>query len=76
MKTVLFLSIAVLAACSQADKHPTMLGDCDVCTPVIGGGTGGGGDSGVDASGDDGAASDAGSDVDLADVIDLDGPSE
>lgn len=53
-----------------------MLGDCDVCTPVIGGGTGGGGDSGVDASGDDGAASDAGSDVDLADVIDLDGPSE
>lgn len=77
MKKLLFLSLAlglVGLACSQAEKHPNMLGDCDVCTPNVGGGTigeAGATDSGVDGDASDAAPSDGG-----ADVIGLDGADE
>ena len=78
MKKLLFLAlglgvVGLAAACSQAEKHPNMLGDCDVCTPVIGGGTigeAGAKDSGVDADAGD-AAQDA-----PPDAINLDGAGE
>ena len=81
MKKLLFLSLAlglVGFACSQAEKHPNMLGDCDVCTPNVGGGTigeAGAKDSGLDSS-DDGDAGDAALPDAAPDAIDLDGADE
>ena len=56
------VALGAFVACSQADKHPALLGDCDACqTPIIG--TAGSDastpdaakDSSVDAAGDAGA---------------------
>lgn len=84
MKQKLFLSLAVgvlgvVMACSQADKHPANLGDCDVCsTPNVPVGST---DSGTDASvsdakadGDaDAALLDSASDALVDDAATLDG---
>lgn len=61
MKKLLFASLVagllgVLAACSQGNTRPPLLGDCDVCSnPVV---PSSGGDSGA-ADAADGASDDA-----------------
>ncbi len=91
MKKLLFLSLGLgalglAAACSQADKHPANLGDCDGCSPPVIG-YAGAGDASTDAAADAkaDAATDAGADsstdagipdVGLPDAIDLDGATE
>ena len=91
MKKLLFLSLGLgalglVAACSQTDKHPANLGDCDGCSPPVIGYSGGG-DASTDAAADAQAeaAAEAGADSSTEasipdagppDVIDLDGAGE
>ena len=73
MKKLLFLSLGLgalglVAACSQTDKHPANLGDCDSCSQPVIGTTGGDASAVVDAAAD--AKADAGVDASADATVD------